>query len=69
MAYTPVLNQHQNAHLRRITWGCQMPMTKTMGSIFEYLGTVLDKGKICNACKDKAFCENCDFYLEGVSNA
>ena len=69
MAYTPVLSQHQSAHLRRIAWGCQMPMTKTMGSILEHLGATLDKGKICDACKDKSFCGQCDFYLEGVSNA
>ena len=69
MAYTPELSQHQSAHLRRIAWGCHMPMTKTMGSILEHLGATLDKGKICGACKDKSFCVHCDFYLKGVSDA
>ncbi len=69
MAYTPELSQHHSAILRRIAWGCHMPMTKTMGSILEHLGATLDKDKICDACRDKSFCGHCDFYLEGVSNA
>ena len=69
MAYTPELSQQHSATLRRIAWAAQMPMTKTMTSIFDHLGATLDKGKICGACKDKSFCGHCDFYLKGVSNA
>ena len=68
MAYTPELDQHHSAILRRIAWGCQMPMTKTLASIFDHLGSTLDKGKICNACKDKSFCSDCSFYLKGISD-
>jgi len=53
MTYTPELTQHHSATLRRIAWGCQMPMTKTLASIFDHLGATLDKGKICSACNEK----------------
>lgn len=69
MAYTPELSQQHSATLRRIAWSCQMPMTKTLASIFDHLGATLDKGKICEACKDKSFCGSCVFYLKGVSDA
>ncbi len=69
MAYTPELSRQNSAMLRRIAWGCQMPMTKTLASIFDHLGSTLDKDKICSACKDKSFCRHCSFYLKGVSDA
>ena len=61
MAYTPELNQTQSAVLRRIAWACKIPMTKTLSAIFNHLVTILDKNKICEACKDRSFCNQCPF--------
>ena len=61
MAYTPELSQYHSALLRRIAWGCQLPVTKTLESIFDHLETILDKSRICDACKDKSFCRVCAF--------
>jgi len=64
MAYTPELNHSQSAVLRRIAWACKKPMTKTMSDIFDYLVSALDNNKICEACKDRSFCEQCPFSPE-----
>jgi len=61
MAYTPELTQEHSAALRRIAWTLKMPMTRAMGQIFDYLGTKLDKDKICQACRDKTNCSSCSF--------
>ncbi|MFH2059652.1 MAG: hypothetical protein ABIJ59_12215 [Pseudomonadota bacterium] len=66
MAYTPELSQYHSGILRRIAWACKKPMTKTMVNIFDHLGDTLDKGKICNACKDKSICKTCAFNLKEV---
>lgn len=68
MAYTPELSQYHSGMLRRIAWASKIPMTKTMVNIFDRLGDTLDKGKICDACKDKSICENCAFYLKEVQS-
>ena len=64
MAYTPELSQYHSGILRRIAWACKMPMTKTMADILDNLGNTLDKGKICDACKDKSICGNCASRLK-----
>jgi hypothetical protein len=61
MAYTPELNRSQSAVLRRIAWAYKMPMTRTMSYIIDHFAATLDSNKICDACKDKSFCENCTF--------
>ena len=61
MAYTPELSQIHSAALRRIAWAMDLPMTKTMVEIFEYVGNALDKNKICSSCRDKSFCSHCLF--------
>jgi hypothetical protein len=61
MAYTPELSQIRSAALRRIAWAMDMPMTKAMAEIFEYVGNVIDNDKICSACRDKSFCSDCLF--------
>jgi len=38
MAYTPELTAQHSATLRRIAWALQMPMTKAIGEVFDYLG-------------------------------
>ena len=64
MAYTPEFNQSQSAVLRRIAWACKIPMTKTLSLIIDQSAATLDKNKICDACKDKSFCEYCPFSHE-----
>lgn len=61
MAYTPELNQEQSCTLRRIAWALEIPMTKAMEHIFDYLLQILDAQKVCEKCRDKTRCETCGF--------
>ena len=61
MAYTPGLSQRHSGTLRRIAWALEMPMTKAIEEVFDYLSKVMDEKKICYACRDKSFCESCEF--------
>ena len=69
MAYTPELTQHHSATLRRIAWAMQMPMTKALEDVFDYLGKTLDSVQICSACRDKTGCTSCPFNRKGAKNA
>ena len=69
MAYTPELNHQHSATLRRIAWAMEVPMTKAIGEVFDYLGNTLDPTKICSACRDKSKCSLCPFNRKGISNA
>lgn len=62
MAYTPKLNFYQSCTLRRIAWALEMPMTKAMNEIMDYVSNVIDRKKICKACRDKSRCFTCTFY-------
>jgi hypothetical protein len=61
MAYTPELSQEHSCILRRIAWALDLPMTKTMADIFEYLPSKMDSEKVCAKCRDKTRCEECSF--------
>ena len=61
MAYTPELSQKHSATLRRIAWALGMPMTRAMEEVFEYVAEVMDKAKVCPACRDKSRCGDCGF--------
>ena len=61
MAYTPELSMEASCTLRRIAWALEMPMTKAMEKIFEHLPVLLDRKKICTACKDRTRCDECLF--------
>jgi recombinational DNA repair protein RecR len=61
MAYTPELSQRHSGTLRRIAWALEMPMTKAIEEVFDYLSKVMDEKKICQTCRDKSFCEDCQF--------
>jgi hypothetical protein len=61
MAYTPELSEKHCRILRRIAWALGIPMTKTMERIFEHISPVLDRNKICQACRDESFCIECPF--------
>ena len=61
MAYTPELSYRHSCTLRRISWALQMPMTKAIEKVFDYVGDLLDPKKVCESCRDKTRCENCVF--------
>ena len=61
MAYTPELSRQSSCTLRRISWALDMPMTKAIEKVFEYLPAILDSEKVCQACRDKSKCSDCSF--------
>jgi recombinational DNA repair protein RecR len=61
MAYTPELTMKSSRTLRRIAWVLDMPMTKAIEKVFEYLPKILDSEKVCQACRDKSRCSECGF--------
>ena len=61
MAYTPELSMGASSSLRRIAWALNVPMTKAMEKVFEYLPKILDREKICEGCRDKSKCSKCAF--------
>lgn len=62
MAYTPELNDANACTLRRIAWALDIPMTKAMGYIFDYLTEKIDPNRVCAKCKDRTRCADCGFY-------
>jgi len=64
MAYTPELSMKSSCTLRRLAWALDMPMTKAMEKVFEYLPKILDCQKVCRACRDKSKCSNCQFNFQ-----
>ena len=64
MAYTPELTMKSSRALRRIAWALDMPMTKAIEKIFEYLPEILDNKKVCQACRDRSKCSNCEFNVQ-----
>jgi len=61
MAYTPELSFEDSCTLRRIAWALDMPMTRAMEHIFEYLPTKIESYRVCEKCRDKTKCEDCAF--------
>ena len=61
MAYTPELDLQHSRTLRRIAWSMDMPMTRAMAEIFDWLPEQMDKDRICAKCRDKTVCASCDF--------
>lgn len=61
MAYTPELSLEHSRTLRRVAWALELPMTKAMGAVFNYVADNVDKKKVCAACKDKTRCQTCAF--------
>ncbi len=61
MAYTPELSQEDSCTLRRIAWALDMPMTKAIEHIFDYLATRIEAKRVCAKCRDKTKCEDCAF--------
>lgn len=61
MAYTPKLNIEYSGLLRRIAWAFGVPMTRAIEGIIECSTKYIDVKKVCEACRDRSFCELCLF--------
>ena len=61
MAYTPELSMQSSRTLRRIAWALGLPMTEAIERVFKHVPGILDKEKVCKACKDKTGCSECEF--------
>ncbi|MFH1985246.1 MAG: hypothetical protein ABIL58_25695 [Pseudomonadota bacterium] len=61
MAYTPELSLKSSCTLRRISWALGVPMNKGIEFVFDYLPKILDRQKVCDACRDKTKCQDCPF--------
>ena len=61
MAYTPELSMKSSCTLRRLAWALDMPMTKAIEKVFEHLPKILDTKKVCQACRDRSRCPDCEF--------
>jgi len=64
MSYTPELSFQSSCTLRRIAWALEIPMTKAIERVFEYMPRILDQQKVCSFCKDKSKCCECAFSQE-----
>jgi recombinational DNA repair protein RecR len=64
MAYTPELSLKHSCTLRRLAWALDMPMTKAMEKVFEFLPEILDSEKVCQACRDISKCSGCEFNFQ-----
>jgi len=64
MAYWPELTMKSSRTLRRIAWALDMPRTKALEKIFEYLPEILDNEKVCQACRDRSKCSDCQFNFQ-----
>ena len=61
MAYTPELSLKSSRTLRRIAWAMNIPMTQAIERVFDHIPRVLDREKVCQGCRDKTKCEECNF--------
>ena len=61
MAYTPELSMKSSCTLRRISWALEVPMTKGIEFVFDYLPQILDREMVCQSCRDKSKCTGCAF--------
>ena len=61
MAYTPELSMKSSYTLRRISWALEVPMTKGIEYVFDYLPQILDREMVCQGCRDKSKCTKCSF--------
>ena len=61
MAYTPELSLRSSSTLRRVSWALGVPMTVGIEFVFDYLPRILDRSKVCKACRDRSRCSDCAF--------
>jgi len=69
MAYTPELSLQSSATLRRIAWALNLPMTDAIERVFEHLPQILDRPKVCAACRDRSKCATCHFNPDNQKGA
>ena len=62
MAYTPELSLKSSCTLRRIAWALAIPMTQAIERVFEHMPRILDRDKVCSACRDPTKCPQCAFW-------
>ena len=63
MTYTPELSMKSSCTLRRISWALEVPMTKGIEFVFDYLPQILDREMVCQGCQDKTKCSKCAFSV------
>ena len=68
MAYTPELSEEASCTLRRIAWALNIPMTRALEKIMHLIPRIIDKEKVCNGCRDKTRCLDCNFNQENHRN-
>jgi len=68
MAYTPQLTRTYSGTLRRIAWTYEIPMTEALKSILDYAAKYTDSQKVCKACRDDSFCDQCPFNQSSDTN-
>lgn len=68
MAYTPELSDQHSCTLRRIAWALDLPMTKTIEVVFDYVVKVVDARTVCRSCKDNTRCRACAFRKKLTHN-
>ena len=56
MAYSPYLSGKYSSTLRRIAWGLNKPMTRTLQIVIKEYTRSIDKAQICKSCRDKTKC-------------
>jgi len=64
MAYTPELSYKSSCTLRRISWALGVPMTKGIEFVFDYIPKILDRGLVCQGCRDRSRCPECAFNAD-----
>jgi hypothetical protein len=62
MADTQELSQKHRETLRRIAWALDQPIAATLEAVLDLVWKVADTKQICYSCRDKSFCQDCDFY-------
>jgi hypothetical protein len=61
MAYTPEFTQQEAGIVRRIAWAMGIPMTVAYREIIQLAVKHISKKRVCLACKDQSFCDQCPF--------
>ena len=64
--YTPQFSDMASIAVRRLAWALNVNMVKTVDAIILLLPRLLDKSKVCTACKDNTKCKNCVFNIGDV---
>jgi len=65
MAYTPELSRKDSSTLRRLAWGLNRPMTKTIQIVIEEYSKSVEQEQICKSCRDRTKCNECMFNGKG----